>query len=790
MSDIRKILNIINETTSSGAVATGPATNLFMNKRTDEYAAEDSSSEPEAPKVLEYGNWENSALSTSKKLKKTRKKAAKTVKSIYDESLDGVAPSTKMFTSEGATKTRNPVAKAAQRVAKGSGKHKNPAKTIPRKQKYKSVYEEENLSEMDLIVSPSSKSKLDRALISKDRAHHDHEVDMARGDLYQAAKNATEVLKLIKDRSEMEGLEGWVQEKIVKASDYLNTIREYLQNKSVQHRLQQSDSMGLEEDAGEQTYPPAPDWLKEILAQPEFQIAENIAEQGVAEGAIQNDSRSVTINEFDYSSELGELALTNQQIMSNSTIDGKIGSRSVHLFKQGANRIYFFESNNKIDALVYLHGDRLFGMKNYSSNKGLNYNLFQYIINIKRQKVRLSPIDKLTHNGLNWIISQIQRPTGFKITGGDGNPVTASDVFSEWETARITGKHGPTELIISQSSNASQIRANESRLMPMDIWGATLSESAKNTPDISELYESFNLKSSVAEGSEKHKQSRLWAMIADYEQRAKATKNDIKKQHYMKMADELRGKLKTSDDQDVTEARASESKYWRVEQSEATGRYYVVKGYQKRTIWSSKSGASDFNSKAAAEKKVAELNQKEDVAEGKKKLTYLLDVSDGSGQYFGGDTVEFFAKNDEEAKEIAKKKPGAKNLRRQIGYDNFIKIPMNAKEEPLSPWYAGVGGIPGNYSIKEDVAEDKGSIIDKCASLAAKYFNSEGLQREYDIDEFIKNNAGTDQIINKCASLAAKYFNSDGLQNQYDIDEYIKANVKQDVTKDKPSDSK
>jgi len=58
----------------------------------------------------------------------------------------------------------------------------------------------------------------------------------------------------------------------------------------------------------------------------------------------------------------------------------------------------------------------------------------------------------------------------------------------------------------------------------------------------------------VAEGSEERSQNRLWQMITDYEQRAKATKNDIKKAHYIKMASELRGKLKTSDEQDVRDA--------------------------------------------------------------------------------------------------------------------------------------------------------------------------------------------------------------------------------------------
>jgi hypothetical protein len=39
---------------------------------------------------------------------------------------------------------------------------------------------------------------------------------------------------MIKHVSEDEGLEGWVQEKIIKANDYLNTVREYLEGKQIQ----------------------------------------------------------------------------------------------------------------------------------------------------------------------------------------------------------------------------------------------------------------------------------------------------------------------------------------------------------------------------------------------------------------------------------------------------------------------------------------------------------------------------------------------------------------------------
>jgi hypothetical protein len=60
---------------------------------------------------------------------------------------------------------------------------------------------------------------------------------MARSDLFSAAKNAKQVYELIADVSEEEGLEGWVQEKIIKANDYLNTIREYLEGKQLQNEM-------------------------------------------------------------------------------------------------------------------------------------------------------------------------------------------------------------------------------------------------------------------------------------------------------------------------------------------------------------------------------------------------------------------------------------------------------------------------------------------------------------------------------------------------------------------------
>lgn len=168
MSDIRKILNIINEMTS-GSVAT-VAMPLTTQRRTSESSKDNNAQDI---KVIEYGNWENSTNTTSRKLKTIREKAAKLSRDIYGqqskttESMDGISQNTKQFTSETASKTRNPVAKAAQRVAKGSGKHKNPAKSIPRKAKHKSKVYEEDILEQDFIVSPTNKKKDDYELLDK-----------------------------------------------------------------------------------------------------------------------------------------------------------------------------------------------------------------------------------------------------------------------------------------------------------------------------------------------------------------------------------------------------------------------------------------------------------------------------------------------------------------------------------------------------------------------------------------------------------------------------------------------
>jgi vacuolar-type H+-ATPase subunit E/Vma4 len=61
-----------------------------------------------------------------------------------------------------------------------------------------------------------------------DMAERDHEVQMARADLYKIAKYAIKLHEMLKGVSEKEGLEGWVQSKITKASDYIGSVYHHL----------------------------------------------------------------------------------------------------------------------------------------------------------------------------------------------------------------------------------------------------------------------------------------------------------------------------------------------------------------------------------------------------------------------------------------------------------------------------------------------------------------------------------------------------------------------------------
>jgi hypothetical protein len=61
------------------------------------------------------------------------------------------------------------------------------------------------------------------------RMEHDHEVQMARAQLYRAAKCAVELHDMLRNFSDRQDLEGWVQAKITMAAEQLESVKNHLE---------------------------------------------------------------------------------------------------------------------------------------------------------------------------------------------------------------------------------------------------------------------------------------------------------------------------------------------------------------------------------------------------------------------------------------------------------------------------------------------------------------------------------------------------------------------------------
>jgi hypothetical protein len=64
-------------------------------------------------------------------------------------------------------------------------------------------------------------------------AEKDHEVQMARSDCFKSASYAIAIHKMLKDVSELEGIDGWVAAKITKAADYLGSVKHYMEGEAM-----------------------------------------------------------------------------------------------------------------------------------------------------------------------------------------------------------------------------------------------------------------------------------------------------------------------------------------------------------------------------------------------------------------------------------------------------------------------------------------------------------------------------------------------------------------------------
>jgi hypothetical protein len=210
-------INDIYESTTAGSIATVAAP-MSTQKRNS------------VGKGI-YGNEKAGNLLTGKK---TSKKYANSV----NESFDTKQKVIDYFVKNGKTAGQGAAAWERGWRGKSAKKTNEPVVNKPRTDHMvKYDLDEAKLDEDDVIIVPGQGRTRKTGFIKHGESRLDHDVEMARSDLFSAAKNAKQVYELIADVSEEEGLEGWVQEKIIKSNDYLNTIREYLEGKQLQNEM-------------------------------------------------------------------------------------------------------------------------------------------------------------------------------------------------------------------------------------------------------------------------------------------------------------------------------------------------------------------------------------------------------------------------------------------------------------------------------------------------------------------------------------------------------------------------
>jgi len=311
-----------------------------------------------------------------------------------------------------------------------------------------------------------------------ERMHRDHEVQMARGDCYSAAKYAVELHKMLEQVSEFEGLDGWVQEKLTLACDYLRTVHEYMEH-NMNHAHEEPEHEIFELAEAEQRFNDLleekdPVWNKGTPMPKDYTCG-----CGIHVHPSVRKPGAIHIPDCPYAKKQDVSEGSKKIPASNKPVDPK-------------------------DLYVSLDDvppKKPRGYKQYDPRSDF-------------------PFDPFLKKDVTEDHADQQR----KIIKKNGKPV---------------GEIG----IDSESSPGVGQWYMKCYSLGIDNSGYDSREEA-----LAEL--KYCLKQDVTEGSEERTQNRLRQMITDYEQRAKKTKNEIKKQHYMRMADDLRLKLKTRDDQD------------------------------------------------------------------------------------------------------------------------------------------------------------------------------------------------------------------------------------------------
>jgi len=225
--------------------------------------------------------------------------------------------------------------------------------------------------------------------------HADHEVQMARSDLFHAAEDALVLHKLLRNVSEQQGLEGWVAAKITLASDYLKTVREYIEYElmtaaSEQPMLPIAEGSGPKEkqktpyrDINSPDYKDAADkqkqrMAKDAAAEPGKKLADKIAKKDVSEDSV--TKKPQPYNDPDWTKKLSKKQLDalagpkykkdkKEQGVAEGSDEKQSFKVSYHNPKTRQDKVVTIKALNKDEVLDYCANK---GYKNVHVEQGVS----------------------------------------------------------------------------------------------------------------------------------------------------------------------------------------------------------------------------------------------------------------------------------------------------------------------------------------------------------------------------------------------------------------------------------
>ena len=176
------------------------------------------------------------------------------------------------------------------------------------------------------------------------------------------------------------------------------------------------------------------------------------------------------ITEIGFAHALGELSIPHSEIVAKSVKDGTIFGNPVRVFTSGESKLYFFEHENEIAALVLVDGNFVRAIKSFNGEKGLVFALVNYLVSIKNIKLKIDASEPLTDEGFRWLLKMVSDNSGIKVRDTSGEVVDPAKLRSEWTQSKNTmgTQSGPTGFTISESSEAwkTKLQMNEKRIIP------------------------------------------------------------------------------------------------------------------------------------------------------------------------------------------------------------------------------------------------------------------------------------------------------------------------------------